>query len=449
MDDSNVVAQVVHSHNYTLLLSCLIIGSALLIGIETHVTSASSQGRKSEQVSMVFSGLNYVVTFLFTVEIVARLYVFRFDFFVTDPWWNLFDLVIVFLAIVEVAMEIIVNSFAESKESMIDSGGMAKMMRLVRLTRLLRLVRTFRQLKPLRILVRSIMAAGKSVFWAFLLLIMIIFSFGVILTQAVTEHTKGGTQVNDDDLISYYGDLVRSMVSLWMAVSGGISWIELTRPLEGTGNSIWTVMFLVYILIVYFFILNVVTGVFCQNAIEGAAADLELTLDFQIREKQVHVERLALLFHEMNQDTEDRDNQLTPEELQLLMVKPKVRAWFKSLEIDARDHRKLFKIIDTDESGGVSIEEFVEGCLSLRGSATRVDVEELKWEIRHAERLAHEDRQKLLMAQQQATTGAELGARRTTPASEATTRATLASDVGAGRATPLSPGRRATRLRIL
>ena len=89
---------------------------------------------------------------------------------------------------------------------------------------------------------------------------MIVFAFGVILTQAVTEHTAGGTRIDDEDLVSYYGDLFRSMLSLWMAVSGGINWNVLTAPLEGTGNTAWMMLFLIYITFVYFFVLNVVTG---------------------------------------------------------------------------------------------------------------------------------------------------------------------------------------------
>ncbi|CAK0847840.1 unnamed protein product [Prorocentrum cordatum] len=143
-----------------------------------------------------------MVTFLFTAEMVTRLYVFRIDFFIYERMWNCFDLIILFLALVEIALEIVVRSLAGTENSVFDGGGTAKMMRLIRLTRLLRLVRTFRQLKPLRMLVRSIMAAGKSVFWALLLLFMIVYVFGVVLTQAVTEHTEGGDRIEDDNLIS-------------------------------------------------------------------------------------------------------------------------------------------------------------------------------------------------------------------------------------------------------
>jgi len=131
----------------------------------------------------------------------------------------------------------------------------------------------------------------------------------------------------------------------------------------------------------HYFILNVVTGVFCQNAIEGAQTDLDLTIEAQLKEKQVYADRLKLLFEEMN-ESYDADDGLTALDIHEQMAKPKVQSWFKALDIDAKQTWKLFKILDTDQTGRVSLHEFIEGCLRMRGSATRVDVESLKWEIR-------------------------------------------------------------------
>ncbi|CAK0835622.1 unnamed protein product [Prorocentrum cordatum] len=261
-EDVRFLHRLVKSRGFSIVIACLIILSTVMIGIETQMLSSlSSGGSSSDQLIHILSAINYALTLLFTVEIVARLYVFRLDFFVHERVWNIFDVLILLLALVEIALEFVVQALSGSKDDIFDSGGSAKVLRLFRLTRLLRLVRTFRQLKPLRLLLHSLYCAGKSVIWALLLLLVIVYSFGVILTQAVTEHTEGGTRVEDQNLLAYYGDLYRSMLSLWWAVSGGISWNELTVPLEATGNSLWVTLFLVYIAFVYFFILNVVTGV--------------------------------------------------------------------------------------------------------------------------------------------------------------------------------------------
>jgi len=146
-------------------------------------------------------------------------------------------------------------------------------------------------------------------------------------------------------------------------------------------------MFLFYVVFVYFFILNVVTGVFCQNAFEGAQQDLELTIENQLKDKQVFLDRLTMLFREMNVDSDETDEQwLSAAELNFHLEQPKVQSWFKALDIDAKQTWKLFKILDPNNDGRISLDDFVEGCLRLKGHATRVDVESLKWEIRRASR---------------------------------------------------------------
>ncbi|CAK0908782.1 unnamed protein product [Prorocentrum cordatum] len=381
------LADFVKSRYFAMGSALVIIMSTVLIGIETQIfSSLSHQGSDSKHLAMALSAANYLLTLVFAVEVLMRIYVLGI-MHPGDRVWNCFDIAILLLALAEIALELVVLAILGKDHNLFDGGGMAKMLRLFRLTRLLRIIRTFRQLKPLRVLVHSIASAGKSVFWALMLLFMIIFSFGVILTQAVSEHTEGGTRVDDDDLVSYYGDLLRSMLSLMMAVSGGISWHELTAPLQGTGNIGWMFLFLVYITFVYFFVLNVVTGVFCQNAIEGAQQDLDLTIEAQLREKQVYADRLKLLFEEMNQDC-DPEEGLTAADINEQMEKPKVQSFFKALDIDAKQTWKLFKVLDSANSGAISLQDFVEGCLQMKGSATRVDVESLKWEIRAANKRA-------------------------------------------------------------
>jgi len=390
--DSSLVSLFVKSRYFSLGFGVLIVLSTVLIGVETQVLSSLSAGETaSDSLLAALSSTNYLLTFLFTAEIALRLYVHGLHFFVEERLWNCFDLTILLLALFEVALEAALE-FSGKKRNL----GTAKLLRLVRLTRLLRLVRTFRQLKPLRTLVQSIIFAGRSVFWALLLLVMIAYAFGVILTQAVTEYTEGGTRIQNDDLVAYFGDLYRSMLSLWMAVSGGMDWIALTDSLDTTGSSVWAVLILVYIVFVHFFILNVVTGVFCQNAFEGAQQDLDLSIEAQLREKQTYVDRLRMLFREMREDsTIDTSSGLTAAELHFQLSKPKVQSWFNTLDIDAKQTWKLYKILDQDNSGLVSLEDFVDGCLRLRGQATRVDVESLKWEIRDANLRSEETAERL------------------------------------------------------
>merc|ERR1712045_670097 len=65
----------------------------------------------------------------------------------------------------------------------------------------------------------------------------------------------------------------------------------------------------------------------------------------------------------------DMSGTVTLEELKSTLADPKARAHFSSLELDVSNVQGLFKLIDTDESGEVSIDEFILNCVRLKGAA--------------------------------------------------------------------------------
>ena len=54
-----------------------------------------------------------------------------------------------------------------------------------------------------------------------------------------------------------------------------------------------------------------------------------------------------------------------------------VKAYFESMDLDVWDAWSFFKLLDLDSGGAVEIEEFLMGCLRLRGSARAIDIAKL------------------------------------------------------------------------
>ena len=52
---------------------------------------------------------------------------------------------------------------------------------------------------------------------------------------------------------------------------------------------------------------------------------------------------------------------------------PAVREYFESLGLDIFDAWSFFKLLDLDAGGEVEIDEFLMGCLRLRGTARAID----------------------------------------------------------------------------
>jgi len=49
----------------------------------------------------------------------------------------------------------------------------------------------------------------------------------------------------------------------------------------------------------------------------------------------------------------------------------------RSLEIESRDALALFEMLDADQNGSVDLNEFITGCITLRGGAKAVQLEKV------------------------------------------------------------------------
>jgi len=57
-------------------------------------------------------------------------------------------------------------------------------------------------------------------------------------------------------------------------------------------------------------------------------------------------------------------------------------AYFASLQIDVGEAKSLYQLLDTDEDGSIAIEEFVLGCMRLKGMAKAVDIAMIMYETK-------------------------------------------------------------------
>ncbi|CAJ1336554.1 unnamed protein product, partial [Effrenium voratum] len=135
----------------------------------------------------------------------------------------------------------------------------------------------------------------------------------------------------------------------------------------------------------YFAVLNVVTGVFCQSAIDGAQNDHATKVHSTIlAHKEAHLEQIRRLFSKL--DAED-SGIITYDMFQERINSPAVRNFFATLGLDIWDAWSFFKCLDLDAGGAVEIEEFLMGCLRLRGQATAIDVGKIisnqTWQLRN------------------------------------------------------------------
>merc|ERR1712232_274783 len=117
-------------------------------------------------------------------------------------------------------------------------------------------------------------------------------------------------------------------------------------------------LYLCYFVFTYFAVLNVITGVFCQSAIESATTNKELATMQKLADKQKWTEAMREVFGQMDNDN---NGDIDIYEFQSHLNNDKMLAYLSLLDIDVGDAWTLFKLLDTSSDGLISVDEFVDG----------------------------------------------------------------------------------------
>mmetsp|Transcript_102133 Transcript_102133/g.324506 ORF Transcript_102133/g.324506 Transcript_102133/m.324506 type:complete len:691 (-) Transcript_102133:77-2149(-) len=289
-----------------------------------------------------------------------------------DAPWNLFDTFLVILS----AVDIILTQFDALTALNFT---FARTLRIFRFARILRIVRVMRFFYSFRLMVYSVIYSIVSLLWVFMMLLFVIYFFAIFFLHGVTDYFTNPEHADPElhrNLDKYYGTVPDALLSLFMGICGGIDWIELMEPLSRVSWA-YGVMFLFYIFFMVFGVLNVVMASFVDSASQISRKDRELVTQNEMERQKQYAQNIRRFFHEADVD---KTGTLSWEEFQQYLQNDKVQAYFQSFELDVTQARTLFKLLDLDESNDVGIDEFVEGCLRMKGTARSIDVNMLLYE---------------------------------------------------------------------
>jgi len=253
---------------------------------------------------------------------------------------------------------------------------LGRFLRIVRIMRVIRLVRVFRSL---RVLIHSILGTLRSLFWALVLLAMFLYTFALVFTQAVSDHLADASDgLQRTALIEFhFGSLTRSMLTLFQAITGGNAWGDLSEIISDIHPG-YVALLIIFITFSLFAVLNVMTGHFCQRAIESAAIDHSEVLEEQVANKQDYINKLTKLFEELT----DGQEAFTLDAFEKHIRDERFQSFLESLEIEVQDAWTMFKLLDSSGNLVVTIDTFIDGCLKIRGFAKQVGLKELMYETR-------------------------------------------------------------------
>jgi voltage-gated sodium channel len=366
----------VSSIYFQIFVSVTIQVSSICIGFEVDSQLKDAyQGQVHED---EWENVEICFTAFFTLELILRVAAERWAFIFGENWsWNLFDFVLVSEAIFDM---ILTHSTAPDFT-------FTRILRLVRITRVLRILRAMRSCQTLRVMVVSILSSMASLLWVFVLILFVIYFFAVLFASGIAERfsiSEGDHQVSSapDSVEENYGSIMSVMVSLFMCISGGDDWSVMVSPLYEV-HTLYVALFVVYIFFMAFGILNVVVGQFVDNAARASQKDKDAVVQNELRQDREYSSKMQRIFKDA--DT-DGDAQLSWPEFQEYLSNGQTAAYFSAAGLDASIARTLFVLLDVDDTGKVGIDEFVDGCMRLKGGARSLDVNMLLYET---EKICH------------------------------------------------------------
>lgn len=185
----------------------VIAANAIWIAIDTDLNSADALINAHP----VFQIAEHMFCFFFSFEWFVRFMAFKNKCAGFQDLWFVFDTALVFMMVVETW---VLTSFMIVSGSSAGGGlGNVSVLRLIRLLRLSRMARVLRQMPELMILVKGMAASLRSTFFVLVLLVLIMYVFGIAFTQLTS-----GTEAGD----MYFASIADSMYTL--LVTG--SWRE-------------------------------------------------------------------------------------------------------------------------------------------------------------------------------------------------------------------------------
>jgi len=343
-----------------LFIGFVIIVNAIFIGLETDMNREDGSLYEDD----LWFIMENVFVVIFVVEMIIKIWCHREAYF--KQMWNLIDFCLVMMAIIDVWI-----LAALSSKGSLKSFSVLRVIRMLRLARLIRLLKVF---KELWLVVSGLMESMKTLGWVSVLLILFVYVCGIFTTMQVGHNAD---IYRDYKLLSggwdheeYFGTVARSMYTLFQMItleswSSGIARHVVTNQTE------MMLFFLVFLLFSHYGLLNLVVGVIVENTLSNARNNEDKIKQEQDKEQKRTLEHLKDIFKLAD---EDGSGDLDRGEFFRCLSNPEVEKKMKLIKLPIAEAKNLFSVLDADGQGSLSIDEFIGGCLRLKGSAKSKDL---------------------------------------------------------------------------
>lgn len=356
LDSGHILDFIDRSRFQALIFGC-IAGNIVLIGIETdHPHFPGS------------AFLDNLFLLVFFTELMLRLAYKGFGWYGKEPGWATLDTVIVVMGVLDlwIAPLIVDSAGVQSNKS--------SLLRFLRLLRLLRLVRVAKMFPKIVIMMQGIVSMVSTFVWIYMVLFIFILCCGIILTQ-----TLGHGHSDDESIRENFQNVGTSMYTLFQVTTTD-NWIAISRPIIAL-SPWWRVFFVIFISFTSWTMIAALTGVAADCVISAEKQQREQNELEQQRKQQNFIQFLKDAFTEAD---EDKSGSLDRAEFEAMIKSPFILRQMRRLgvHLTMEDMHKAWEILNVDESGNLTIDDFVEGLTFMQQDLTTRHVMDIDYSLK-------------------------------------------------------------------
>ncbi|CAE7873834.1 CYTH1 [Symbiodinium necroappetens] len=321
----------------------------------------------------VFRVIDGIFVAFFTLELLLRIYLERSDFL--HDYLNWWDAVLVFAGLVDVILSLL------QAESWLDNA-VVRLTRGLKALRAFRMMRSFRLFRGLRVLVKACQCFLPSLFWSMVLLGVLMSMGALMLGHLLQDFLSDPLQDLEDRqwIWTRYGTAQRAMYTLYEITFSG-SWPSNARPVVEKVSQTFVIFFVLYVTLIVFAVIRVISAVFLKDTLEAAQSDAEQLVVERMHKRAAYIEQLEGVFRAIDVTG---TGMIGEERLSEILVNPRVKAYFQTIDLDLHEGTALFHLLANGE-GEVTLDEFISGILRCKGPARAIDQVALHADLKHIE----------------------------------------------------------------
>lgn len=248
--------------------------------------------------------------------------------------------------------------------------GFIRNFQILRLLRLFKLVRAVRKVPALQLvwrMVRSFLVSGPLLLWAVIDFLFLNFLFSIFFVVLI-GHLDA--VIHDDTVFDLFGNPMRAILTS-IQISTITHWSAVVRSVKDKAPAVVPIAVLT-ILIANFVLLNIVTAVVIENVFHLSKIDEEMLARAKEQKRIQQWKLLKRIFKEIDLDG---SGNVTIDELDdALANNNQLARKLNEIGMDKQELSDLWVILDTSGDGELDIDEFVDGIRQMEGPAKSYDM---------------------------------------------------------------------------